>query len=139
MNFCASLGTKIKFLSVYHPQSKGAVERANSTIFTVVKKCLFDQKRGKWVDELPRVIWSHNTTQSRATGFTLFRLLFGAEAVTPKEIKNKSLRVLKHGDVDEITRIEKDMIKLDINEAIENLDKYQEETRRWKDQHIRER
>jgi hypothetical protein len=61
---------------VYHPQSNGAVERANGLIFSEIKKCLFDQKKGKWVDELPKVIWSHNTTVSRATGFTPFRLLF---------------------------------------------------------------
>jgi hypothetical protein len=35
--------------------------------FSGIKKCLFDQKKGKWIDELPKVIWSHNTTMSRAT------------------------------------------------------------------------
>jgi hypothetical protein len=56
---------------------------------------LFDRKKGKWVDELPKVIWSHNTTISRATSFTPFRQLFGTEAMTPEEIKNESMRVLK--------------------------------------------
>jgi hypothetical protein len=56
---------------------------------------LFEQKKGKWTDELPKVIWSHNTTISRATGFTPFRLLFGTEAMTQEEIKNESMRVLK--------------------------------------------
>jgi hypothetical protein len=32
--------------------------------------------RGKWAEELPRVGWSHNTTTSRATNFTPFRLLY---------------------------------------------------------------
>jgi hypothetical protein len=44
------------FSSVYHPQSNGAVERANGLIFSGIKKCLFHQKKGKWVDELPKVI-----------------------------------------------------------------------------------
>jgi hypothetical protein len=74
---------------VYHPQSNGAVERANGLMFSGIKKCLFDQKKGKWVDELPRVIWSHNTTVSRATGFTPFRLLFGTEAMTKTYDENK--------------------------------------------------
>jgi hypothetical protein len=73
---------------VYHPQSNGAVERANGVIFSGIKKCLFDQEKGKWVDELPKVIWSHNTIVSRATGLTLFHLLFGIEAMTPEAIKN---------------------------------------------------
>jgi IS30 family transposase len=53
--YCKTLGTHTKFSSVYHPQSNGAVERANGLIFSGIKKCLFDQKKGKWVDELPRV------------------------------------------------------------------------------------
>jgi hypothetical protein len=60
---------------------------------------LFDQKKGKWVDELPKVIWSHNTTVSRATSFTPFRLLFGTKAMTSEEIKNESMRVLKGKEI----------------------------------------
>jgi hypothetical protein len=75
--------------------SNGAVERANRLIFSGINKCLYDQKKGKWIDELPKVIWSHNTTVSRATGFTPFRLLFGTKAMTPEEIRNESLRVQK--------------------------------------------
>ena len=41
--FFHSVGTKLLFVSVYHPQSNGAVERANGIIFTAIKKCLFDQ------------------------------------------------------------------------------------------------
>jgi transposase InsO family protein len=86
--YCKSLGTHAKFLSVYHPQSNGVVERANGLIFSGIKKCLFDQKKGKWVDELLKVIWSHNTTVSRAAGFTPFRLLFGTKAMTPEETRS---------------------------------------------------
>jgi ABC-type uncharacterized transport system YnjBCD permease subunit len=52
-------------------------------IFLGIKKCLYDQKNGKWIDEFPKVIWSQNTTVLRATSFTPFRLLFGIEAITP--------------------------------------------------------
>jgi hypothetical protein len=48
------------------------------------------------------VIWSHNTTISRATGFMPFRLLFGTEAMTPEEIKNESMRVLKAKEIEEV-------------------------------------
>jgi hypothetical protein len=86
---------------VYHLQSNGAVERANGLIFSGIKKFLFDEKKGKWVDELPKVVWSHNTTVSRATGFTHFLLLFGTEAMTLEEIKNESTRVLKAKEIEE--------------------------------------
>jgi transposase InsO family protein len=90
--FCHSIGMKVMFASVYHPQSNRIVKRANGLIFSTIKKCMFDQKNGKWVDELPKVIWSHNTSKSRTTRFTPFRLLYGAEAMSPEELKNKSLR-----------------------------------------------
>jgi hypothetical protein len=85
---------------------------------------VFDQKKGKWVDELPKVIWSHNNTVSRATGFTPFRLLFGTEAMTPEEIKNESMRVLKAKEIEEVDqKVEKDVIELTILEAAENIEK----------------
>jgi len=68
--FCCYIGTKIAFASVYHPESNRAVERANRIIFSVISKTLLNLRKGKWVEELPRVVWSHNTTVSRATGFT---------------------------------------------------------------------
>jgi hypothetical protein len=122
---------------VYHLQSNGAVERANGLIFSGIKKFLFDEKKGKWVDELPKVVWSHNTTVSRATGFTHFLLLFGTEAMTLEEIKNESTRVLKAKEIEEFDqKVEKDMIELTILEAAENIEKYQKETKAWKDKKV---
>jgi transposase InsO family protein len=45
-DFCYQMGTEAAFASVYHPQSNGAVERANTLIFTSIKKCLENQKKG---------------------------------------------------------------------------------------------
>jgi hypothetical protein len=109
-DFCFSIGTKLAFASVYHPQSNGVVERANDKIFTVIKKMLLDDKKGKWVDLLPEAVWALNTTECRATGFTPFRLLYGSEAMTPQEIKHGSPRTTASAvpDVDEPTS--KDLI-----------------------------
>jgi hypothetical protein len=74
---------------------------------------------------------------SKATGFTPFRLLFGTEAMTPGEIKNESMRVLKAKEIEEVDqKVEKDMIELTILEATENIEKYQKrprhgKTRKW--------
>jgi transposase InsO family protein len=91
--YCKTLGTHAKFSFVYRPHSNGPVERAYGLIFSGIKKCLYDQNKGKWTDELPKVIWSHNTTLSRATCFTPLHLLIGTKAMTPEEIKNESMRV----------------------------------------------
>jgi transposase InsO family protein len=86
--FCKSLGTTLVFTSVYHPKSNGVVERASRIVFLAISKTLFNLRKGKWVEELPKVVWSHNTTTSRATGFTLFKLLYGEEAKLPEEAKH---------------------------------------------------
>jgi hypothetical protein len=82
-NFCTSIGSKIAFTSVYHLESNGAVEIANRIVFLVISKTLFNLCKGKWIEELPKVVWSHNTTVSRAIGFTPFKLLYGEEAMLP--------------------------------------------------------
>jgi hypothetical protein len=120
-----------------HPQSNGVVERANGLIFLGIKKCLFDQNKGKWFDELPKVIWSHNTTVSRLTGFTPFRLLLGTEAMTQGEIKNERMRVLEGKEIQEVDqKVEKNMIELTILKAAENIEKYQKETKTRKDRKV---
>jgi hypothetical protein len=41
---------------------------------------------GKWVKELPPVLWALRTTPSRATGHTPFSLVYGTEAMLPTEV-----------------------------------------------------
>jgi hypothetical protein len=129
---CKSIGTKIAFASVYHPESNGAVERANRVIFSAILKTLFNLRKGRWVEEIPKVVWSHNTTSSRATGFTPFKLIYGEEAMLPKEIKHQSLRVMKQVLVAD-EEYSKETIEGTRLEAVENIIKYQEQTRRWRD------
>jgi hypothetical protein len=44
-NFFHQIGMKVAFASVYHPQSNGAVERANTLIFEAIKKIVEGEKR----------------------------------------------------------------------------------------------
>jgi ribonuclease HI len=132
-DFCFSIGTKLAFASVYHPQSNGVVEHANGKIFTAIKKMLLDDKKGKWADLLPEAVWALNTTECRATGFTPFCLLYGSEAMTPQEIKHGSPRIVTSAvaDVDEPTS--KDLIDEDRIFALQALNRYQAQTKAWRD------
>jgi hypothetical protein len=57
--------------------------------------------------------------------------------MTPEEIKNESMRVLKAKEIEEIDKkVEKDMIELTILEAAENIEKYQKETKAWRDKKV---
>jgi hypothetical protein len=63
-DICDQIGTKIHFASVRLPESNRLVERENGIIMTGIMKLIFNQPRGKWLDELIKVVWSHNTTMS---------------------------------------------------------------------------
>ena len=47
----------------------------------------------RWLTELPSVIWSLRTTPSRATGFSPFFLVYGAEAILPTDLEYGSPRL----------------------------------------------
>lgn len=121
------------FASIYHPQSNGVVERANGKIFSAIKKRLLDDKKGKWADQLSEVVWALNTTESRAIEFTPFRLRYESEETKPQELKNGSPRASPTAtpDVDEPTS--KDLINGDRVLALEALNKYQVQTKAWRD------
>jgi hypothetical protein len=109
--FCDQIGTKIHFASVRHPESNGLVERVNGIIITGIMKLIFNQLKGKWPEELIKVVWSHNTTVSRSTGFTPFKLLFGYEAITPEEAKTGSIRTTASAEDEADYHVAKDTIE----------------------------
>jgi transposase InsO family protein len=84
-DFCRQIGVEAVFTSVYHPQSNRAVEKANALIFTAIKKILENRPKGKWAEELLRVVCSHNTSICRAMKFTPFKLPYGEEPVTQRK------------------------------------------------------
>jgi transposase InsO family protein len=136
-DFCDQIGMKIHFASVRHPESNTLVERANGIILTGIIKLIFNQPRGKWSDELIKVVWSHNTTTSRSTGFTPFKLLFGDEAITPEEAKTGSIRTIASIEDEADYHVTKDTIEGTRLQAIENINKYQSKTIKWRDRKVR--
>jgi hypothetical protein len=96
LEFCDKYHIRMDWAAVAHPQTNGQVERANCMILQGLKPRIFDRlnKFGrKWLQELPTVVWSLRTTPSRATGFTLFFLIYGAKAVLPTDLEYGSPRV----------------------------------------------
>jgi hypothetical protein len=120
-DFCYQMGSTVAFASVYHPQSNGAVERANTLIFTAIKKIIESQPKIKWAEELPRAVWGHNTFVCRATKFTPFKLLYGEEPVMPEEIKLRNARTNMEAIYSPTEAESKDLLELDRMKAVENL------------------
>jgi hypothetical protein len=57
--------------------------------------------------------------------------------MTLEEIKNESTRVLKGKEIEKVDqKVEKDIIKLTILEAAENIKKYGKGTKTWKDRKV---
>ena len=55
--FCSNLNIKNLYSTPHYPQSNGQVEATNKTLLNVLKKML-EGTNGKWVNELPRVLWA---------------------------------------------------------------------------------
>ena len=78
--YCGELGITNRCSTPAYPQGNGQAEAVNKVIVSGLKKRLDDAK-GKWVEELPHVLWTYRTTPRRSTGETLFSLTYGVEAV----------------------------------------------------------
>lgn len=68
-----------------------------------------------------------------STGFTPFKLLFGDEVVYLEELKNKSARIISETKNTDYQQVSKDAIKETRLDAIEQINKYKAESRKWRD------
>jgi hypothetical protein len=113
------------------------VEKTNTLIFTAIKKILENQPKGKWAEELPRAVWSHNTSICRTTKFTPFKLLYGEEPVTTEEIKLRNSRTKTEATYSPTEAESKDLLEPERMKAVENLQFYQNATRAWRDKKVK--
>ena len=90
--FCSDLDITNKYSTPAYPQSNGQAEAVNKTILNGLKKRL-DGAKGRWVEELPNVLWAYRTTPRRSMGETPFSMTYGAEAMIPTEVSLCSTRV----------------------------------------------
>ena len=61
MQYCFDLGIKNRYSTSAYPQGNGQAETVNKVIVNGLKKRL-DKAKGKWVEELPHVLWTYRTT-----------------------------------------------------------------------------
>jgi hypothetical protein len=88
-------------------------------------KSIFNLPKGKWPDELVKVVWNHNTVVLRSTWFTPFEILFGDEAITPEEARTGSIRIIALAEDEEACKATKDTIEGTRLQAIDHINKYQ--------------
>uniref|UniRef100_A0A2N9HX24 Integrase catalytic domain-containing protein n=1 Tax=Fagus sylvatica TaxID=28930 RepID=A0A2N9HX24_FAGSY len=90
--FCSNLSIRNLFSSPGYPQSNGQAEVSNKVILNGIKRKL-EAAKGKWVEELPSILWIYRTTVRKSTNETPFALAFGVEAVIPLEIGMPTIRM----------------------------------------------
>ena len=83
-NYCSDLGIKNRYSTPAYPQGNGQAEAVNKVIVNGLKKRL-NYAKGRWVEELPHVLWTYRTTPRKSTGETPFSMTYGAESIIPLE------------------------------------------------------
>ena len=89
--YCCELGITNRYSTPAYPQGNGQAEAVNKVIVNGLKKRLDDTK-GRWVEELPHVLWTFRTTPRWSIGETPFAMTYGAEAVIPVKANFPTLR-----------------------------------------------
>ena len=59
--YCYEMGIRNRYSTLVYPQENGQTEAVNKVIVNELKKRL-DEVNGRWVKELPHVLWTYWTT-----------------------------------------------------------------------------
>jgi transposase InsO family protein len=116
LDFCEGHHIRVDWAAVAHPMLNGQVERANDMILQGLKPRIYNDLNKfskRWIKELPLVVWSLRTTPSRATGFSLFFLVYGAEAILPTNLEYGSPRTKAYDDQNNQTSREDSLDQLE--------------------------
>ena len=138
--FCSELGIRNFFSSPGYPQSNGQAEVSNKVVLDGIKKKL-EAAKGKWVEELLSVLWTHRTTVRKFIGETPFAMAFGVEAVIPLEVGMPTTRTTEF-EVEaneEALRKDLDLLEEKRDLAVIRLASYQQEMKREHDKNARTR
>ena len=92
VKFFEKYGIKQHMSTPRYPKGNGHAEASNKSILDCLKKSLLD-KKGKWPDKLPGVLWVYRTTKRRTTSETPFYLAFGYEAIILPNVMVPSINI----------------------------------------------
>ena len=137
-SYCGELEITNRYSTPAYPQGNGQAEVVNKVIVNELKKRLDDAK-GKWVEELPHVLWTYITMPRRSTEETPFSMTYGAEAVIPLEIGFPTLRTssFNPSDNDEHLKKNLDLIEEKRENAMVQLAYYQQKLKQGHDSNVK--
>ena len=136
--YCSDLGRKNRYPTPAYPQGNGQAEAISKVIMNELKKRLDDAK-GKWVEELPHVLWTYCKTPQKSTGETLFSMTYGAEAVIPLENGFPTMRTstFTSDGNDELLKKNLDLVEERRENAMVQLAYYQHKLKQGYDMNVK--
>ena len=139
-NYCGELGITNRYSTPAYPQGNGQAEAVNKVILSGLKKRL-DEAKGRWVEELPHVLWTYRTTPRRSTGETPFSMTYGVEAVIPLESGFPTTRTSSFNPKDNEENLARglDLIDEKRENAMVQLAHYQQKLKQGYDAHVKTR
>ncbi|XP_015970288.1 uncharacterized protein LOC107493750 [Arachis duranensis] len=82
----------------YYAQSNGQVEATNKIFNNLIKKHV-GRKPRSWHKTLIQVLWAYQNFSRGSTNTSLYKLVYGHDAVLPLEINLNTMRVMKQDDL----------------------------------------
>jgi transposase InsO family protein len=144
LDFCEDHHIRVDWAAVAHPMTNGQVERANDMLLQGLKLRIYNDLikfDKRWMKELSSVVWSLRTMPSRATGFSPFLLVYGAEAILPIDLEYGSPRTRAYDDQSNQTSREDSLDQLEEarDMALLHSARYQQSLRRYQARGVRPR
>lgn len=140
---CSRVSIQILVSKISSPlrpnRSLTAKRRCLTKSYWMESKKRLEEAKGKWVEELPSVMWTHRTTARRSTGETPFPLAYGFKAVIPLEIGLPTTRTIDFDPIINQDNLRKDLDLLEgkCDMVAIRLASYQQHMKRGHDKNIR--
>jgi transposase InsO family protein len=77
-----SLGTRLEFSTLFHPQIDGQTERVNQILEDMLRACALDYG-SSWDDNLPYPEFSYSNSYQASIEMAPFEALYGMKCTTP--------------------------------------------------------
>ena len=98
-----------------------------------------DNAKGKWIEELPHVLWTYLTTPRKSTRETPFSMTYGVEVVIPLENSFPTLRTstFTSDSNDELLKKSLDLVEEQRENAMVQLAYYQHKLKQGYDMNVK--